>query len=310
MKKVLITGASGFLGSHIVEELLNCNYDVYCLKRTTTDIGKVDFFQDKVTWINIDEHGWKQHIIDSAPAIFIHSGWHGVGVSDRMEWDTQFSNLNFLMDLLDIAATIKSSKFISFGSQAEYGVFAGSITEEFPVKPTTAYGAAKLASSVLVKRQCTANNISWYWLRLFSVFGERESGSWFIPTVINSLLHQKELQLTGCEQVYAYMYVKDLASLVRKIVELDIPSDIYNVSSKEAHALKTVVEKITDIIQPEFSNIQFGAIPYRENQPMHMQGDINKLLSKMDGWKESNFEQALQTTVEYFKQLKDKESNG
>jgi nucleoside-diphosphate-sugar epimerase len=112
---------------------------------------------------------------------------------------------------------------------------------------------------------------------LFSFFGELESSTWFIPTLIDKISSQEKMDMTPGEQKYAYMYVGDLASIIVKTIEIDISSGIYNISSKSVISLLELTNKILEIIKPTESKINFGAIPYRPNQSMHIQGSIAKL---------------------------------
>ena len=135
---------------------------------------------------------------------------------------------------------------------------------------------------------------------MFSFYGEQESSSWLIPTLIENISSARKMDMTPGEQKYAYMYVADLANIITKIVEVDIGSGIYNISSSKAISLLDLTNKILDIIKPAESQINFGAIPYRPNQSMHIQGS-NAKLEKAIGEKiiEQDFNHSLYKVVKY-----------
>ncbi len=304
-KKVLITGITGFLGSQLAEELIAHGHKVYGIKRSNSNSIRCISFEDKVTWINLDDENWKKIVTTLKPDIFLHSAWEGVGASDRDNRLVQLKNLDLVLILLEIAKEVNAEKFIGFGSQAEYGLFSGKIDEKHPLNPNSAYGSAKSMSSQLIKSFCETNDIKWYWLRLFSFFGEKEADNWFIPTVIKNIFENRPMEMTPGLQRYAYMYVKDLASIVRKIIESEMKSDFYNLCSSNAIELKTIVEKIIKIVNPSNPQINFGALPYRENQPMLIQGDTGKLSQELGGLMETDFDENLRNVVEYrIKKLK------
>lgn len=299
-KRILITGISGFLGSQIANQLISDGHEIIATKRSSTILWRCKEFANKITWIDTDEANWPKKITDLQPKIIIHSAWSGVSASDRDNWEVQLSNINLALKLLQIAKECEVKKFIAFGSQAEYGNFSGIIDEEYPLKPNNAYASAKIAISQIINNFCSINEINWYWFRLFSFFGEYESNSWFIPTLIEKILSTQKMDMTPGEQKYAYMYVGDLAGIIRKVVEVDISSGIYNISSSKAISLLELTNKILEIIKPVESQIHFGAIPYRANQSMHIQGSNVKLESELgEKINELDFNDSLYRVVNY-----------
>ena len=161
--RVLITGISGFLGSQIAQKLYDNGFELIALKRETSDLSRCNEFSTDVKWINISEN-WEQKVIELNPQIIIHSAWEGVGAQERDNWLVQTNNLQFILKLLSIAKEVNVEKFISFGSQAEYGNFSGVIDENYNLEPKTAYGLSKHLCSQTIKVFCEQNNINWYWL--------------------------------------------------------------------------------------------------------------------------------------------------
>ncbi len=297
-KKVLITGISGFLGSQIAQELYDNGFELIALKRNTTDLSRCYEFTENVNWINISEN-WVQKVIELNPQIIIHSAWEGVGALERDNWQIQINNLQFTLKLLSIAKEVNVEKFVSFGSQAEYGYFSGVIDENYVLEPKSAYGLSKYLCSQTIKVFCEQNNIDWYWLRLFSFFGEKEASNWFIPSLIKNISENKPMDMTPGEQRYAYMYIGDLAGIICNLIKSSASSGIYNLSSKNSVSLKEIVEKIINIIKPLKSQVNFGAMPYRDNQPMLIQGEVSKLEGEIGEFNETSFDTNLKKVVEY-----------
>ena len=297
-KKVLITGITGFLGSQIAKKLNSEGFELIAIKRKSSDLSRCSEFTDNVAWIDLSDN-WEENVIDLNPQIIIHSAWEGVGAIDRDNWQAQMNNLQFTLKLLSIAKEVSVEKFFGFGSQAEYGAFSGIIDEEYIIDPKSAYGLSKNLCNQTIKVFCEQNNIDWYWLRLFSFFGEKEGSNWFIPTLIRNILESKPMDMTPGEQRYAYMYVGDLADIIVKLVNSTANSGIYNLSSKQSVSLIEIVEKIINIIKPNNPQINFGAMPYRENQPMLIQGKIAKLENEIGELLETNLDYNLKKVIEH-----------
>jgi len=297
MDKVLITGITGFLGSHIAKALVQNGTQVIGLKRVTSDTWRCKDFLNQIDWVDIDQQGnWKDTIINKQPQFVVHCAWIGVEAKDRNNWGEQIKNIYFLNDLIEIVNAIKLSKFVFIGSQSEYGEISGKISEQEPPHALNAYSGIKLACLEMMKAFCESNQINWIWLRLFSVFGENESSNWLIPQVINRMLNDNEMDFTACDQKYAYLYVDDFAKVIMRILSHNISSGIYNISSNEARPLRLIIEQIRDIVNPDFK-LNFGALPYRENQSMHLEGDISKLTQQIGELEFTDFNTAIQKTV-------------
>ncbi|MCX2481798.1 NAD-dependent epimerase/dehydratase family protein [Pedobacter sp. MC2016-15] len=300
MRKVLITGITGFIGSHLAEELISAGLEIVGLKRKESNTWRNRAYQDKIHWVDIDDEGtYKEYLLSLNLDIIIHSAWIGVEASDRDDWQQQAKNIGFLVDLLEVAKLSSVNKIIFLGSQAEYGTINGKVDESYIPDPSTAYASVKLACLQILKTYCKINGISWVWLRIFSVFGERENNNWLIPSTVKQMTTGFEMKLTGGEQKYAYMYVKDVASIITKIAMCEVQSDIYNISSSELRSIKSILESIKEYVKPDFK-LDFGALPYRENQPMHIEGDCQKIRSQIGELQFTNFNVALKRTLDYY----------
>lgn len=299
-QRILITGITGFLGSHIAENLINNGSQVIGLKRIDADIWRCKEFKDKIIWVDIDEDGFfkeelEKYLFDS----IIHGAWIGVGSDSRDNWNEQSKNIPFLVSLLDVAKIVGVKKFIFLGSQAEYGNINGKISEDHKTTALNAYGSIKLACLEIVRTFCETNEISWIWLRLFSLFGEKEDKNWLIPSLVTSMLANKQMDFTLGEQKYAYLYVKDFAVILNKISNMPVESGIYNISSNKTITIKSLIEDIRNFINPAFI-LNFGALQYRKNQSMHMEGDILRLCSQIGDVEITDYKIALQNSLNYY----------
>jgi nucleoside-diphosphate-sugar epimerase len=298
-KKIFLTGATGFLGSHITRKLIKSGHCLILSCRDKSDFRRCMDFKDSVEWVNLSTPNWISDIKRFKPEIIANIAWEGVESGVRTDWNIQLQNLFFQQELLNLAGKIKLKTFIGFGSQAEYGDIDHPLEETDPTNATTAYGAIKLAASQIVKSFCEAYNINWIWLRLFSFFGEDESEQWLIPSAVKMFKENNPLAFTAGEQEVAYLYVEDLAEIVKRIVEIEMKSGIYNISGNQLISIKKLVTKIRDLVNPTYE-LKFGTIPYRENQPMKTIGNIDKLENEIMLPVFNNIEDNLEKTIMYY----------
>lgn len=300
--RVVLTGATGFIGSYLAEELVARGYEVIVLRRSQSDLWRVAALASQLTWVNTDDSNWEQQLVDLQPVYLVHAAWLGVGVGQRDDWQSQLSNLTFTLQLLQTLARGPLKKVIALGSQAEYGAFEGRIDESYPPNPTVAYGAVKVATQCLVRAFCQAHNIEWYWLRVFAVFGPREDRHWFVSFVAASLLQHKVPALTGCEQQYDYLFVPDLArAIVQTLPAAYGQSGIYNIGANYATSLKQLVQEVRRLTGST-ADIEYGSVPYRAGQVMHMEGNSDKFEHVFGPVNQTPLPLALSATIDFVKQ--------
>lgn len=275
--KILLTGATGFIGSNIANELLEHGYEVFATHRTTSSFEKCIPIKEKIKWINTENAGWKKQIKAINPDQLIHSAWGGIEAGDRNNWDIQIRNFWLSKEYFDLAKECGVKKVIALGSQAEYGEYGFPVNEETAPMPDDAYGSIKTLTANYLRNLFENSTTEWYWIRIFSVFGEGENSGWLIPTVISKLLKKEPIPLTPCQQQYNYLYIEDFVSQFLSIFKSsENKSGIYNLCHSESITLKDLLIQIANLMGVSQKLLQFGAIPYRTGQNMVITGDNSK----------------------------------
>jgi nucleoside-diphosphate-sugar epimerase len=302
--KILVTGATGFIGSNIVKELFNLGHEIYATHRTSSSFQKVIALKSKVNWINTDSKNWKETIKASKIDQLIHVAWGGIEAGDRNNWDLQIKNFSLSKDYFDLAKECGFSKVIGFGSQAEYGLYDLPSSELTLPKPNDAYGAVKLMTYNYLRSIFLDSETAWYWIRVYSVFGDGENPQWLIPSVISTLLKKEDLRLTECEQEYNYLHIEDFVNYFIAIVEDDQnQSGVYNICNKQTIILKDLLNKIAEILQVSSRYLKFGVIPYRNPQSMFISGTNSKFMNYFPKYQEleNNLTDGLIKTIRLYK---------
>jgi UDP-glucose 4-epimerase len=295
---VVITGSSGFLGNSLVKVFSEKNVKVICLVRKESVL--ID--SDEIILIRYDNKlcapDVVQKLIEFKPDVFIHCAWKGTFGNERNETYQLTENIPLTIDSVLLANAIGCKQWIGTGSQAEYGIKDHPIFETDDCDPQTFYGKAKLISGILALELCRQLNIKGIWNRIFSLYGPGDNANYFIPYIVNSLKNNIKPELTNCEQLWDYLFIEDTAKAFYRQIESNCEG-LYNVCSGETLVLKNIVLAIQCLVNNN-SSVNFGAIPYSDNQIMILSGNSDKLKNET-GWRpETNFSEGLKQTVNYF----------
>ncbi|WP_372717023.1 NAD-dependent epimerase/dehydratase family protein [Novipirellula sp.] len=302
MKRCFLTGGTGFIGSAVTQLLADEGTEVGLFTRNRSKARELFDFHN-LTLFDGDLHdsdALTNAVKTFKPDTVIHLGWAGITGVDRDD-NIQLKNQQATIDLAQVAIRTGVKSFIGLGSQAEYGPKQGVISEHEPCNPVSLYGASKLASQCLTQQLCRIGNVRFAWVRLFSCFGPRDTPSFMIPTVIESLLNGHRPSLTAAHQMWDFLYVDDAARAIATVAKAKTRGDagqgIFNLGSGTSVPLKDVIEQLRDLIDDNLP-LGFGDLPYGNNQIMHLEADTTRL--KQIGWDPvTPLKQGLATTINW-----------
>jgi nucleoside-diphosphate-sugar epimerase len=299
-KRVVITGATGFIGASIVREFLHAGVTVIVLTRESSNRSRLDDLRSEIEFVeysSLDDQHLSVSKISKGADVFVHCAWSGVAGSDRNEPFQITTNIPATIHSVSLAAKLGCQHWIGLGSQAEYGNLNYKISESSPTLPTTLYGKAKLAASISALDLCDAYNLTGSWMRVFSIYGPHDAPNWLIPYVIQEFLAHRAPKLTPCEQLWDYLYVQDAGKAVAAVAERNA-AGTFNLGSGSSLPLKTYIDTIRKILGISLIP-EYGAIDYRSDQVMHLEADVIKL-TKSTGWIPSvDLIEGLTQTIEF-----------
>lgn len=298
--RVFLTGGSGGIGSAVVEKLLQNNFTVACLVRDEN--LALDPRITKIKGDLLDIPGIASALKEFKPETLVHLAWIGVDQKEKSN-PNQIFNLQAATDLLILGKQAGVKNFIGMGSESEYGLQGRKLDETAKTLPISKYAIAKLATGLLCEKLCRDLEIKYVWLRLFSSYGPRDRAGSLMSLLIKTLLAGKSMSLSKCEQVWDYVYSKDIADLIALIAQDVKATGVFNLGGGNARPLKEVVLKIGQMINTQ-AELKFGEIPYSPTTNMHLEADISKL-QKCYGWApQTPLEQGLQETISWHKSKK------
>lgn len=283
MTNVLVTGAAGFIGLHLVSELIRNKTNVYALIENTDEVGKNKLLNISPDIIIIDSFKQILNNYDNYPNFDCIFHLATVGVNPMFSNIELFCDVNIKMtcQLIDFAKSNRTKLFVNFGSCFEYGDHGNILlTEDIDCKPESLYAISKNASTNLSICYAKKQNVNLITVRPFGVFGEGEGNNRLAPSIIESCLHNKVVKTTLGEQIRDFVNVKDVVKAVIDLVEADYaPYEIYNICSDNPVRVKDFILEIVDTCNFDRSLINFGGIPYRDNEAMVFAGSNKKLQS-------------------------------
>lgn len=307
MKKVIITGSTGMIGISLINYLLEKDVKILAIIREQS-VRKNNLPKHKnLEIIECDLDNLKNlDVKDNSFDTFFHFAWDGTFGDSRNNVEAQLKNIEYTMDAVKLAKKLGCKKFIGAGSQAEYGRVEGIISETTQTNPENGYGIAKLCASQLSRILANQLDIEHIWTRIFSVYGPYDGNNTMVMSSISNMIkNHKSPDYTKAEQMWDYIYSKDVAKAFYLIAEKGINNSVYCIAQGKSRPLYDYIQIIKEKIDKNIK-LNLGAIPYSEKQVMNLQTSINKLKKDTGFIPEYTFEKGIECTINWYKKKEGK----
>lgn len=280
MTKVLVTGATGFIGNYVIEALLSRNYEVIASSSLITTAQTKAWFK-KVKFIPFNlknfDPGTNYYEFFDQPTALIHLAWEGLpnykaAFHTEENLPRHYSFLKNLVDsgLKDITVT---------GTCFEYGMQEGCLSEKMITKPANAYAIAKDSLRKQLQDYQHQKDFNFKWVRLFYMYGIGQSPNSLFSQLDKALASGEAIfNMSGGKQERDYLPVKQVAENIVKVALQNNISGIINCCSGVPVTVKTMV---VDYLKTKQAQIQLnlGYYPYADYEPMRFWGDATKFKS-------------------------------
>lgn len=283
MPRIVLTGATGMIGSAIVREALRRGDEVVAIVREGSErSGNLE----RHPGVQIVHAELSDYAALEAPTTdcdhFLHLAWDKTSVAGRDDVDVQVRNIQYTLDAVRLAHRMGCKSFVGAGSQAEYGPVDCDLTPSTPANPTSGYGIAKLAAGRLSRLLCSQLGMRQSWARILSVYGPKDGPNTLISYALGELKAGRSPQLTPCEQIWDYLHCDDAARALLALASHGVDGKAYPLGSGKGRRLSEYLEIIKRQAAPSLE-LGFGAKAYYPHQPMHLVADITEL-SQDTGW--------------------------
>ncbi|ARD60065.1 hypothetical protein Y71_09085 [Kosakonia radicincitans DSM 16656] len=270
-RKIILTGASGFIGAKLLERLLAIGYEVFAIKRPNSDRTTCG----KVTWLTYDELKMRSAELDTVDAIIHLATEYGRNVQDGLS-PVLACNVLLPLQLMELAAVVGIKKFISTDS------FFGKYEKTYNYMKS--YIISKRQLNELAEIFCAENELSFFNMRLEHVYGEGDGENKFIPFIIRSLQQNDHaIKCTTGLQKRDFVYIDDVVDAYIAVIKCEAKRKYteFEVGTGVSSPLKEIIEEIKRQL-PSNTSIDYGAIPLRHDEIMDSKANISALMDI--GW--------------------------
>ena len=274
MKRVLVTGAAGFIGRHAVPQLLACGYEVHAV-----DVRPVPVPGAILHTADLSQAAEQRALLEQVrPSHLLHFAWY---VTPGGFW-TSLENVRWVQTSLNLLLHFAESggtRWVGAGTCAEYAWSPNVVCREgqTPLQPATLYGTCKNALQSIQSHAARQLGISAAWGRVFHLYGPYEPRNRLVPSVTCSLLQGEPAPCSHGRQVRDFLHVQDVARAFVTLLESGWDGPL-NIASGIPVSIRQIVELIAEVIG-RTDLLRIGSLPAAGDEPERLIADSTNLRS-------------------------------
>lgn len=306
MKSVVITGADGFIGSHLVSYFSKQQCKVYAViipespaRNRIDGIDGVEILEG-----NLERYSQLVKEISSPVHAFIHLAWAGVSPEFRESTEVQVKNIELALNAVHFAAKVNAERFIFPGSTLEYSYCGKLINSDAVPSPQNAYGAAKISARYLCESMCRELGIPYIYAVITGIYGAGRTDNNVISYSIKELLSGNKPSLTRLEQLWDYIHIDDLVHALYLISFYGKSDSFYSIGHGDNWPLSKYIEIIRNCINPELP-LGLGDVPYKDGRLPSSCVDLRAIQEDTGFIPQISFEDGIVDVIEEFKKTKE-----
>ncbi len=287
---VLVTGASGFIGTHLVARLLSEGSRVTVLVRRSSTLPPE--WRDRVSVVACDNFSGRglRRLLDAPVELVFHLAAYGVRPNHRDIDQMIAINVGMPAALVRLCAEWRA-RMIMAGTFSEYRSPSTRelLTETSPLEQGKLYGSSKAAGGLMASAIANSSGSAFRLLRLFKVYGAREAPHRLLPALVNGLAKRERVAVSAGTQILDFVYIDDVVeAMLRADVHCSEKGGIatWNVATGRGNSVREFAKRVADAMQVDASLLAFGAIDLRKDDEPWLVGSPDLLRSEL-GWRPS-----------------------
>ena len=304
MKKAIVTGANGFVGSAVCNELQALGVEVIAIVRhQDADISRIKS-KENVRIVYSDFSGFRELaslIPDRDIDVFFHFAWNGSAGPKRGDSDVQLQNVKYSCDAVKACSDLGCSRFVFASSIMEYEIEAAMSTEVIP-GINSLYCSAKIAADYMVRAIAGSLGIDYIRAVISNIYGPGESAPRLINTSLRKMLNGEHCAFSSGNQMYDFIYISDAAKAFVAIGEKGINNKTYYIGSQNPRPLKEFLIEMRDCVDPNI-RIGLGELPFNGISLTYKEFDINAVKNDTGFVPEHSFKDGIQKTVTWLRSI-------
>lgn len=248
-RRIVVTGATGFLGRNLVNKFLQQGDSVYALVRPESAHSESLPVHERLKIVRCGLLNAADCVEEIGRAdAFFHFAWGGVNREEIDSPIVQADNVAGSLACIKAAHLLGCEVFMDAGSRVEYGVVQGAMSEEAACNPVNEYGKAKWEFYQSAEPLCREYGLTYYHLRFFSVYGYGDHPWSIISTLIRELRQDHTVSLSACRHLWNFMYINDAIDAVYTLYKhsgsFKGETNIVNIASRDTRQLRSFVEEV------------------------------------------------------------------
>lgn len=301
MKKVIITGAGGFIGGALTKHLLEKGVTVYGV-----DISAEKFsaYSDHETFIPVvadfSKYDRLADMIEDDIDVFYHFAWQGVFGAAFKDYALQLNNAKYACEAIEQAIKIGCKKFVFAGTMNEYEMDSYIKADYFEPRYTYIYSAVKQVSEAIGKTLAFNNGIEFCTGRIAMAYG-KNNYSMMIPNVVmKNLISNTPCKLIEGNDLYDMIYIDDIVRAFEAIGERGKNMKSYYIGHRKITTFREIIERIAEVLNPNCP-LLFGEYPDVPSGVDYDNIDLDALYYDTGFECKANFEESIRKTAEWIK---------
>jgi len=303
--RVLVTGAAGFIGSHLSRELVGRNAEVFLIDKPGISTARIEDILDKVRvhYVDItDFSSLKNSIREIRPQKIFHLAAYVDVTRDWAIVDKMINvNIKGTLNLLRSLEGVNYDCFVNTGTCEEYGDNPTPFSEDQVPNPVSPYSASKVSTTMFCQMLHKTVNLPIVTVRPLIAYGPGQESQMLIPSLIKNALNGKSFKMTKGEQTRQFNYIDDVVEgFILAGTTPEAIGEVINLGSGAEYRIKDVAKMILNLMGNPIK-LEIGALPYRPGETMHFYCS-NEKEKKILGWRPNiPLKVGLKRTIDWYK---------
>lgn len=294
--RAVVTGATGFLGVWLVNELVSKGYEVIAVGR--------DAYKMPEEWQRDNRIMCMEYSVDDLSVkkadVFFHFAWRGTTGEDRADVSVQLDNAKLACEAVVLAKAMGCKRFVHAGSLMSYEIVRSFSNDDFIPAKSRVYSIGKLTAEYMSKTIAIAEEIEYVNVIISNVYGVGERSTRFINATVKKMLSNESIPLTAGTQQYDFIYVSDAVKAIIRVAERGCNLGNYYIGNSKQIPLREFVERMYKVLESS-SELKFGAVPMESIQIDYDDLDTGRLERELNFIPEISFEDGIKRLSEWMK---------